>query len=202
MSDLWNGIKLNPLMDQLCTTWARFRMKKAIEDAEPMVAEFIKQANRFADIVHPAGISQCHDPVFEGAQGLLLDQNNKEFFPHLTRSNTGMRNVNALAEMAGFTDLDIYYVTRTYLTRHGAGPLPGEDASMHFEDKTNGQNEWQGALRFAPLKWDPLQLRCFKDCEGKHDYKIVMTHCDQLDPPFRGAQLYVHGPTRTHVADE
>ena len=31
--------------------------------------------------------------VFENGQGLLLDQNNTEYYPHLTPSNTGAKNV-------------------------------------------------------------------------------------------------------------
>jgi adenylosuccinate synthase len=49
--------------------------------------------------------------VFEGAQGLLLDQAHR-FFPHVTHSNTGLRNVIALAEAAGIAALDVTYVSR------------------------------------------------------------------------------------------
>jgi adenylosuccinate synthase len=63
--------------------------------------------------------------LFEGAQGLLLDQD-RGFFPHVTRSNTGLRNVLTLADEWGLERLEVTYVTRAYLTRHGAGPLPHE----------------------------------------------------------------------------
>jgi len=148
--------------------------------------------------VQPLGIGQCTDPVFEGAQGLLLDQGNKEFFPHVTHSNTGMKNVEILCAQAGITEKEIYYVSRTYLTRHGAGRLPGEDAAMSFEDLTNRQNQFQGPLRFAPLNADDLRARCQADA-GSNPYKLVLTHCDQLEAPC-DADLYSDGPTRASVS--
>ena len=60
--------------------------------------------------------------LFEGAQGLLLDQNH-EYFPNVTHSNTGIKNVRELIKQAGYDDVnvEIVYVTRAYMTRHGAG---------------------------------------------------------------------------------
>jgi adenylosuccinate synthase len=96
--------------------------------------------------------------IFEGAQGLLLDQD-RGFFPHVTRSNTGLRNVVALAEEAGIGALDVTYATRAYMTRHGAGPLPGELPDQPYagiRDETNRLHRWQGSLRFAVLDLDLL----------------------------------------------
>ena len=91
--------------------------------------------------------------IFEAAQGLLLDQDYGAF-PFVTRSNTGLRNILAIAEEAGLAAIDATYVTRAYTTRHGAGPLPGETQSLDgvaVHDPTNMPNAWQGTLRLAPL---------------------------------------------------
>lgn len=91
--------------------------------------------------------------IFEGAQGLLLDQDYGEF-PYVTRSNTGLKNVRALV---GDTPLDIRYVTRAYTTRHGAGPLPfelKEKPYVGIRDETNITGEYQGSLRFSFLNLD------------------------------------------------
>lgn len=197
MADLWNGINLESRLTQICGKYTQFRIGKAIDEPN-MVQKFIEGCAAFAEHVHPAGIGQCKDPVFEGAQGLLLDQSNKEFFPHLTRSNTGMKNVRVLCAQAGITDMDIYYVSRTYLTRHGAGPLPGHDKSMRFADNTNLEHPWQGTLRFAPLD-DGLLKRCAKDsADLSGSARIVMTHCDQLAPTVH-ADLHSHGSTRNDI---
>ncbi|MCL2716830.1 MAG: adenylosuccinate synthetase [Alphaproteobacteria bacterium] len=99
-------------------------------------------------------------PVFEGAQGLLLDMDRGHAFPHVTRSNTGLRNILHLAREAAIDRLEVTYVTRAYLTRHGEGPLHHECAALDFArviDPTNQPNPWQGVLRFAPLDADFLK---------------------------------------------
>lgn len=90
------------------------------------------------------------DIVFEGAQGLLLDQDH-HFFPHVTRSKTGLTNVLVLAGQADIEHIDVAYVTRAYLTRHGAGPFPTEEDHLAFDDPTNRPHPFQGALRFGWL---------------------------------------------------
>lgn len=202
MSDLWNGGKrLKDQLSEICGKYTKFRCGDSLDglDVEKAITVFIEGCEHFAQCINPLGIGQCKDPVFEGAQGLLLDQNNKEFFPHVTHSNTGMKNVEILCTQAGISKKEIYYVSRTYLTRHGAGPLPGEDSSMSFEDDTNKLNRFQGELRFAPLDVPCLKDRIRKDA-GSNPYKLVFTHCDQLDAPCR-ADLYSDGPTRSHVTD-
>lgn len=197
MADLWNRTPLEAKLTELCGKYAKFRTGKPIEKSEAMIAAFVQTAEKFAEAVGVGGMTQCKDPVFEGAQGLLLDQDNKQFFPHVTRSKTGMHNVRILCEQAGIKDIETYYVSRTYLTRHGAGPLPGEDPKMSYPDETNMPNAYQGALRFAPLDVDALQKRCAEDNAGA-PFRLALTHCDQLAPPCL-ADLFSYGPTRINV---
>lgn len=195
MGDIWdNPGKLRGRLEAICGKYAKFRVGKEIEQAENMISAFVRGCETFAEQVHPLGIAQCEDPVFEGAQGLLLDQNNKEFFPHLTRSNTGMQNVRTLCGQAGIKDLEVFYVSRTYLTRHGAGPLPGEDPGMRFVDDTNLEHPFQGTIRFAPLDLPELHNRCGTDYGGT-GYKLVLTHLDQLNISNSGADFTAFGPT-------
>lgn len=197
MSDLWNGgARLESQLAEICGKYAKFRTGQTFD--EPAAVEaFIQCCQTFADYVNPLGMGQCKDPVFEGAQGLLLDQDNKEFFPHVTHSSTGMKNVNILCDQAGITSKEIYYVSRTYLTRHGAGKLPGEDMSMSYDDDTNLKNPFQGSIRFAPLEMGELRKRCREDAGG--DYKLVLTHCDQLETSA-DASLFSYGTRRTDIS--
>ncbi|HEY4199788.1 MAG TPA: adenylosuccinate synthetase [Devosiaceae bacterium] len=97
--------------------------------------------------------------LFEAAQGLLLDQDYGAF-PHVTRSNTGLRNMLQIAEEAGIGAIEATYVTRCYTTRHGAGPLAGEIddiVGIVVDDPTNAPNDWQGVLRLAPLDTEVLR---------------------------------------------
>ena len=92
--------------------------------------------------------------IFENGQGLLLDEDNDRFVPHVTASRTGLQNPCALLKEHGLTLDEVVYITRSYVTRHGAGPLPYECTATELgiceEDQTNVENPWQGSLRFAP----------------------------------------------------
>ncbi len=105
--------------------------------------------------------------IYEGGQGLMLDQANKDGFPHLTPSSTGCRNIADDAALLNPKRIELYYVSRSYLTRHGAGPLIGEcekdEINPEIVDNTNGVNEWQGALRFGKLDLDVMAKMILKD---------------------------------------
>jgi len=53
-----------------------------------------------------------------------------------------------LCSDCGIEDIEIVYVTRAYMTRHGAGPFPHESINLDFEDKTNVPNQYQGSMRY------------------------------------------------------
>lgn len=120
------------------------------------------------------------DLVFEGAQGLRLDMNHSGF-PHVTRSNTGIKNAMALlADIHFFDAPDVYYITRTYLTRHGAGPLPRETDGVPYEgvrDQTNVPNDHQGALRYGWLEIDKLVSEIRRDMLGYRVNPIPVVTC-------------------------
>ena len=197
MGDLWNGgNRLESQVAEICDKYARFRTGEKIEESKAAEV-FVKGCAEFAQCIHPAGIGQCKDPVFEGAQGLLLDQNNKEFFPHVTHSNTGMTNVEILCAQSGITQKEVYYVSRTYLTRHGAGRLPSENSALKYHDDTNVPTQFQGSLRFAPLDSRTLQERCKEDA-GTNCHRLVLTHCDQQPAPC-GADVFTNGPARNDI---
>ena len=91
--------------------------------------------------------------IFETGQGLLLDQDYEAYVPHLTSSKTGIHNPTIFLEKRGLSLEEAIYVTRSYVTRHGNGPLPCEVDRSELpgvgEDLTNQPNEWQGTLRYA-----------------------------------------------------
>jgi adenylosuccinate synthase len=137
-----------------------------------------------------------HDRVvFEGAQGLGLDQE-RGTFPHVTRSNTGIRNVVELMAALPPADTVVAYATRAYLTRHGAGPLPGELPGPPFPgvyDLTNVPHAFQGSLRYALLDVAALRdrvTRDFRDAEplGSNApirMAVAVTCLDQLPDAAR-----------------
>lgn len=126
--------------------------------------------------------------VFEGAQGLRLDMDSPDF-PHVTRSKTGLHNVLDLLNRAGMTKdpVNVYYVTRTYVTRHGAGPLPHELSSLPYskvKDDTNIPNPYQGTIRYGWLDTTLLAetvLRDFPRNVLNLNLNLAITCADQLD---------------------
>lgn len=134
--------------------------------------------------------------VFEGAQGLLLDEDSK-YFPNVTRSKTGLPNILKLCKSFGISDLDICYVTRCYKTRHGAGHLPFELKGLMFPgaiDGTNETNTWQGNFRHGLLDLDELMEAINNDISNVDDSvktysSIAVTCMDQVED--NDAVLYV-----------
>jgi adenylosuccinate synthase len=86
--------------------------------------------------------------VFEGAQGLMLDEY-LGFFPYVTRSMTGLPYAIVAAKELNVKELNPVYVTRCYTTRHGAGPMGNEEfpIGLNFVDETNKPNPWQDSIR-------------------------------------------------------
>ena len=124
-----------------------------------------------------------HDIViFEGAQGILLDQN-YGFHPHTTWTDTTPRRALELCREWGIQDVKILGLTRTNTTRHGNGPLPtyNKELTDKYPDKTNTTNEYQGDFRIGDLDLSMLeysneiiQRSCGRGLDG-----LVVSHLDQ-----------------------
>jgi adenylosuccinate synthase len=166
--------------------------------SDAILERFMADADCFLAAIRVADLrtaTQDRMALFEGAQGLLLDQD-RGFFPHVTRSNTGLRNVLTLAAELGLERLDVSYVTRAYLTRHGAGPLPHEVVNPPYpgiHDATNVPNAYQGSLRFGWLDLNLLQRAIAEDLSDARHFpqftvsaRLAITCLDQLgDKPVR-----------------
>lgn len=98
------------------------------------------------EILH-ARLARAGAVVFEGAQGLLLDEHHG-FHPHTTWSSCHPRAVEALLDEAGGAEVRHFGVLRAYLTRHGPGPLPTEDPGLDaLPESDNRDDGWQGPFR-------------------------------------------------------
>lgn len=154
--------------------------------------------------------------VFEGGQGLLLDKNNSEYYPHLTPSNTGVKNpIEILSKMhsLGSFDIEVCYVTRTYITRHGAGRLDyecqKEEINPGIKDLTNVPNPHQGNLRYA--KVDPIEIfeRANKDYltlkandvikKSNSIISLAITHCNEHSGLFAYVDDGLRAKTNTDL---
>ena len=130
--------------------------------------------------------------VFENGQGLLLDQDIEGYGEHTTPSSTGVKipawYINKYCKNA---DIEICYVTRSYMTRHGAGRFDTEckkeDLNGYMLDLTNVPNTYQGELRYGYLDMDEMLERCRKDFERLKDLlgdarlSVAVTHLDDYN---------------------
>lgn len=129
--------------------------------------------------------------VFEGGQGLLLSQDFGENEKHTTPSYTGAENpAKMIGELSGENQVEVCYVTRSYLTRHGAGPFEGEcskdEINPAMTDKTNVPNGYQGTLRYGKLSISELRERIDADFAKFHSisnarHSVAVTHLNETN---------------------
>ena len=133
--------------------------------------------------------------VVENGQGLLLD---KDYAPkdddglttvHATPSKCGLAGaLEAVNGEIGSTAVTANYITRTYFTRHGAGPFPEMTEDMSFADSTNVCNEYQDSIKFGRMTdelAEKLDKRVKTDSSSSCsdvDHNVVVTHCNEVEP--------------------
>lgn len=117
--------------------------------------------------------------IFEGSQGLLLDQD-IGFFPHVARTNTGLKNIFKM----GF-DPQVFLVTRAYQTRHGNGPMTNENIPHTIKVNPYEQNpddNMQGKFRRTLLDLDLIKYVISGDRRIKsEEATLVITCLDLID---------------------
>ena len=137
--------------------------------------------------------------LFENAQGLLLDGNSPVGQEFTTPSTTGSGRVfQAVEGLFRGADVEVCYVTRSYLTRHGDGPMSAaagseiSGARLGLElpavrsDRTNVENRFQGILRYGMMDVDSLADRIREDfgrCTGSAvnhwRLSVMVTHLNE-----------------------
>ncbi len=120
-----------------------------------------------------ARIARSERVVFEGAQGVLLDET-WGFHPHTTWSDCTFAGALALS---GDRPVHRLGVTRTYAHRHGPGPFPTE-GTLALGEPHNRDDGWQGRFRVGAL--DGVLLRYAVAVCGGVD-GLVVTHLDRLE---------------------
>ncbi len=125
-----------------------------------------------------ATVPECRTAIFEGAQGVLLDEY-RGFHPYTTWSTVTPHHA---WELVGQMDVDavvVLGITRACATRHGEGPFPTYSAALtaRLQDPGNPPNPWQGSLRCGWL--DMPLLRYAAASAGPLD-GVVVNHLDQM----------------------
>lgn len=173
----------------------------AIDESE--LEHFEESIKRCIEIIKPSffdpkeSIIDYHY-IYEGSQGILLDQDHG-FFPDVTRSYTTSRN--ALKLNNGYKgNPDIYYVTRSYQTRHGKGFMTNNPIVV-APDQTNFNNPFQGPFKTTELDIDLLIYAIHSDALYSYGCQrnLVITHFDQVQVDVE-AIIKAAEEKRTHFA--
>jgi adenylosuccinate synthase len=152
--------------------------------------------------------------IFENGQGLFLDQNIQGYGKHTTPSNTGLQNpAEMIHRIAGDKNVEVCYVSRTYMTRHGAGRFDTECrkdiiSSTITQDLTNQTHAFQGRLRYGVLDWNEVEKMAIRDFEkfGSSEWKVsfFFTHANECSLPsiYNPHNYFTYisdNPTRNNV---
>lgn len=137
--------------------------------------------------------------IFENGQGLLLDQNNKFYGPDFTTpSDTGCKTAASILmgttllnkSKADDINVELCYVSRTYMTRHGKGLFITEtnknSINPDMVDENNPTNEFQGKLRYGELELSQLVTRVQNDSSIFSETKnlqtsLFLTHMNEFN---------------------
>lgn len=178
---------------QLLWYWARERVFNvcgpqskyfhALRDLDPsLMAESLIESRGRLQINQY--MQDCETVIFEGSQGVLLDEK-YGLAPHTTWGNVMPNTAQKLAVANGAEDICCLGVSRTYATRHGAGPFNSQGGSSLVDavDVGNPENPWQGKLRvgaFNMAQFNYALVAC--EHSGCQIDGTVFNHLDQVGP--------------------
>ena len=191
-------------------------------DIKGLIQHFIDDITvmaRWVEIANDSILSKYDTIIFENGQGLLIGQQNSYAnWDFCTPSDTGVyipmriiENNHLLAH-----EIEVCYISRTYLTRHGDGPLDhicsSQDINPEIYDFTNIPNINQGRLRYGKLDTQELRKRIDADfgqtaLKTRHYTKsIMLTHwneyeLDSFDDLSDGRIYISKGKTREQVEE-
>lgn len=159
------------------------RSEWRIFDSREVIATWCEQASPVSECVASDELladwlAGAKSVVFEGAQGLLLDETHG-FPPHTTWSDCTARQAHELlAEAAPGVPLEVWGVLRAHAVRHGAGPLPSETSELAgLIREHNGANPWQGPVRYG---WFDCVLARYALARTAQLDTLLLTHVDAL----------------------
>ncbi len=171
---------------------------KMLEDIKPYLKIF-SEKEFFEERIYENNFT---DLIFEGSQGILLDEDHG-FFPNVTHAHTTSKNAMELIRKYELDDPQLFYVSRIYQTRHGNGYLSNEILDLNINEnpnETNVYNDWQGHQRRSMLDLDMLEYALKTDDNYSFGMRknLVFTCLDLLNGDIMATQEgipYAYGNT-------
>lgn len=136
------GVKTKEFLSEWTPEWEEF-------------SDYLKSWKNYFTIKGYEQFLEGYDTlIFEGSQGILLDMEHG-IFPNVTYAHTTSKNALELCDAMHLdrSAIQVYYVIRSYLTRHGNGWLPSTDevTLQHDEHENNQEDEYQGEFQTLEL---------------------------------------------------
>ncbi len=173
-------------LDEHRQEWRILDDKTAVDDCVDRYREFAKRVHIVSKNYLDSRLRES-DVVFEGAQGVLLDET-YGFQPYTTWTDCTFKNALALLNDTPNTHgVRRIGVIRALPTRHGAGPFVTESPELSTEGDHNVFTPWQQNLRVG--HFDAVTAHYAKDVLGGLD-EIVLTHLDKLN--YADARIYTN----------
>lgn len=197
--DLLHDMVLTHKLKAIARYYNGIVLNSSIHDAFMRAVSTIRQLVREKQIVmishperHSTIFSRYNEIIFEGAQGILLDMDHG-FFPNVTRSNTTSKNVGIVLkdmQLPADRSTAIWYVTRSYQTRHGNGPMTNEGSEMIEKPnplETNVPHTYQGPFRKGKLDVDLINyaIACDRSVGIPGHACLMLTCLDQTSGMVR-----------------
>ena len=146
---------------------------------------FLERVGRILDFDEFDQTIKNNDLIFEGAQGVALDEQ-YGFHPHTTWANTTQGNALNILEIAEFDgEINTIGITRAHSTRHGNGPFVSrngmlDDYKWEIKGELNSYGPYQKEFKIGPL--DGVLLRYTSRIVNNisHMSSVVLTHLDNF----------------------
>ena len=156
--------------------------KTPMNNLNDWIEEVHLMANKF-QIYHLDYLNNFQNIVFEGSQGILLDQIHG-VMPWCTPSNTTSKNaIEIISKLNRNDDITVNYVCRPYITRHGNGPLLSGKPILNIDDENNPWNDFQKSFRAFEFDIELLKHSITIDSIYSYnvDRTIVFSHGYKLN---------------------
>lgn len=198
---LWNiRLEQTAKLEGLSPHWEDYATltELGLMDSDKVFQQLLKNYKDFSFLVYiptPGDNPYCYKTlldasdtvIFEGAQGILLDKD-YGFFPHVTYTDTTTKYAEdfiskvCVAKISSTVTATRLGVTRTYQTRHGAGPFPTEKKLDWIGKETYNDGGFAGNFRTGSL--DMVLMDYAVRANGGID-AIALTHVDPIPPNFQ-----------------
>lgn len=191
----WTTQKLRFIRETILGRWRTMPPLVAGEDDLEVCWKWYKEWP--AKIQRLSTQTETAPVIFEGAQGVLLDET-YGMAGFNTWTDCTFNNALRILDEDGGTDNYIRVgVIRSYYTRHGAGPFPTEDADLTYPEPHNGDDGYQGKFRRGHFDYVAF-ARALRIVEGID--MLAINHLDQIQVSLGAGirslpSIQAHGPT-------